>query len=159
MEKERHVQTLWLLILPPPQKCGKYETQKIQFRHPQEGCLNFLGTAGHHASLEPRLYVPDFDHGATVSRAKSFQALPPILTMVPPYHVPNPSRLYLRFFSKAARQNPERKAWVRGQHRAASVSGYKLFTKLGSLVLMAWEQCDNSCPICITLFMINYSLL
>ena len=29
-------------------------------------------------------------------------------------HVRNPSRLYLRFFSKAARQNPERKAWVRG---------------------------------------------
>ena len=36
---------------------------------------------------------------------------------VPPYHVPNPSRLYLRFFSKATRQNPERKAWVRGYTR------------------------------------------
>ena len=38
------------------------------------------------------------------------------VTTVPPYHVRNPSRLSLRFSSKAARQNPERKAWVRGYH-------------------------------------------
>ena len=29
-------------------------------------------------------------------------------------HVRNPSRLSLQFFSKAARRNPDRKAWVRG---------------------------------------------
>ena len=33
---------------------------------------------------------------------------------VPPYHVRNRPRLFIRFFSKAARQNPERRAWVWG---------------------------------------------
>ena len=35
------------------------------------------------------------------------------VTTVPPYHVRNPSRLSFRFFSQAARLNPERKSKVR----------------------------------------------
>ena len=48
--------------------------------------------------------------------------------MVPPYHVRNPSRLSLWFFSKAARQDPKQKASQQKQR-------YEVHTKIGMISL------------------------
>ena len=62
------------------------------------------------------------------------------MTMVPPYHVRNPSRLSLRFFSKAARQNPERRAWFEASCHLQGPNCHSILTETDL------PLCPTCCP-------------